>query len=95
MGERLRAALDWLRGFLEGMMGAQAYDEAAFRRQMRDLLDPEASSVTVGARGGASPSVKPPPPNGGAESGPDAPYRGPGSPVQWEQQDREKGGKER
>jgi len=30
--------LDWLRGFLEGMMGAQSYDEAAFRRQVRDLL---------------------------------------------------------
>lgn len=37
MREKIEAALDWLRGFLESMMGAQAYDEAAFRRQIRDL----------------------------------------------------------
>lgn len=38
MREKLRAALDWLRGFLEGMMSAPSYDEAAFRRQVRDLV---------------------------------------------------------
>ena len=39
MREKLRAALDWLRGFLEAMMGAQGYDEAAFLRQIRDLVE--------------------------------------------------------
>jgi hypothetical protein len=38
MIEKLRAVLDWLRGFLESMMGAQAYNEAAFQRQIRDLV---------------------------------------------------------
>jgi len=36
--EKLRTALDWLRDFLETMMGAPAYDEAAFQRQIRDLV---------------------------------------------------------
>ena len=38
MREKLRAALDWLRGFLEAMMGAPAYDEAAFQQQIRELV---------------------------------------------------------
>jgi hypothetical protein len=38
MSGKLRVVLDWLRGFLESMMGAQAYNEAAFRRQIRDLV---------------------------------------------------------
>ena len=45
MRGKLRAALNWLRGFLEEMMGAQAYDEAAFQRQVRDLLDSSASAI--------------------------------------------------
>ena len=38
MREKLQVALDWLRGFLEAMMGAQAYDETAFKQQIRDLV---------------------------------------------------------
>jgi len=39
MREKLQATLDWLRGFLEAMMAAPAYDEAAFQRQIRDLVE--------------------------------------------------------
>jgi len=39
MREKLRTILDWLRGFLEAMMAAPAYDEAAFQRQIRDLVE--------------------------------------------------------
>jgi len=38
MREKLRAALDWLRRFLEAMMGAPAYDDTAFQQQIRDLV---------------------------------------------------------
>ncbi|HEY77469.1 MAG TPA: hypothetical protein G4O00_15035 [Thermoflexia bacterium] len=59
MGERLQTALNWLRGFLEGMMGAQAYDETAFRRQVRDLLangtPPTAPSESAGEDGPSDP----------------------------------------
>jgi len=41
MREKLQATLDWLRGFLEAMMAAPAYDEAAFQRQIRDLVEDE------------------------------------------------------
>jgi len=37
MKAKLQAALDRLRRFLEAVMGAQAYDEAAFQQQMREL----------------------------------------------------------
>lgn len=52
MREKLQAALDWLRRFLEGMMGAPAYDEAAFQRQIQDLLrDVEEGEPPSPARG--------------------------------------------
>jgi len=38
MKAKLQAALDWLRGFLEAMMGASAYDEASFQKQIRELV---------------------------------------------------------
>jgi len=38
MREKLRAALDWLRHFLEAMMGAPAYDDTAFQQQIQDLV---------------------------------------------------------
>jgi len=38
MRDKLRAALCWLRGFMEGMMAAHSYDESTFQRQIRDLV---------------------------------------------------------
>ncbi len=38
MREKLQIALDWVRDFLNDLMGAPAYDEAVFRRQIRDLV---------------------------------------------------------
>jgi len=62
MKGKLQTALDWLRGFLEGMMGAQAYDEATFRRQVRDLLiegtPPVTASGSVGTGSPSDPSGK-------------------------------------
>lgn len=36
MREKLRAALDWLRRFLEAMMGVPIYDDTALQQQIRD-----------------------------------------------------------
>ena len=38
MRERLHAVLDWLRRFLEAMMGPPTYDDAALQRRVRDLM---------------------------------------------------------
>jgi len=39
MREKLQAALDWLRGFLEAVMGPPTYDDAAIERRIRDLVE--------------------------------------------------------